>query len=152
MKVKSMSWSPDKTLTYWINHASRSLMKTFEQNLRPLGFGMAYMPVVIALDESGELTQKELAQKAGVEQPTMAVLLSRMERDGLIIRLPNPKDGRSHKIGLTDKARECLPAAKKKLYTIAAKASHHLSREEQDRLITVLQHMIKNLESETQNL
>lgn len=41
----------------------------------------------------------------------MAQLLSRIERDGLVQRLPDPKDGRSRLITLTEQAEERLPGA-----------------------------------------
>ena len=41
----------------------------------------------------------------------MAQMLVRMERDGLIRRTPNPADGRSSRISLTDTAHARLPAA-----------------------------------------
>ncbi len=101
MKNKSHShWDPESTPTLWINHASRLLMRHFEERLRPLDFGMAYLPVAIALEENGALPQRQLAEHAHVEQPTMAALLVRMERDGLISREPHPSDKRSSLISL----------------------------------------------------
>jgi DNA-binding MarR family transcriptional regulator len=50
------------------------------------------------------MTQKDLAHLAQIEQPTMAQLLARMERDGLIRRSPNPQDSRSSLISLTPQA------------------------------------------------
>src|SRR3954467_12220457 len=109
MKVKSgPRWNPESSPTFWINHASRLLMRRFEQRLRPLDFGMAYLPVVVALQENGALLQKQLAQHAHVEQPTMAALLARMERDGLISREPHPSDKRASQISLSAKAKERL--------------------------------------------
>ncbi len=68
--------------TFWINHASRLIMREFEQLLRPLGFGTAYLPVVMLLEQHRELQQRQLADFVRVEQPTMAALLTRMQRDG----------------------------------------------------------------------
>ena len=50
------------------------MVRHFEMRLRPLDFGMAYSPVAMALMEEGGLTQKERAERARVEQPTMAAL------------------------------------------------------------------------------
>src|ERR1700742_1491528 len=101
MKVKSEPlWDPESTPSYWINHASRLLLRHFEQILRPLGFGMAYLPVAGALSRDGALQQKDLAERTHVEQPTMAALLGRMERDGVITRTPHPGDKRANLIAL----------------------------------------------------
>src|SRR5882724_11960371 len=45
-----------------------------------------YLPVCFAL----AATQTALASLAAIEQPTMAATLTRMERDGLIHRRPDP--------------------------------------------------------------
>ncbi|NMP25425.1 MarR family transcriptional regulator [Rahnella sp. SAP-1] len=147
MKNKATTqWAPDTLSTFWINQASRLLMKHFEQRLRPLDFGMAYLPVVIALDEQGELLQKQLAEYANVEQPTMASLLVRMERDGLVVRRPHPEDRRASYISLTSKAKNHLPRVKEQLSEVVEQASQGISAQEHDQLISLLGRIINNLD------
>src|ERR1700679_2036033 len=95
-KRQQQKWDPTQSPTFWINHASRGIMRRFEERLRPLGFGMAYLRVAMALREHGPLQQKALLEHAAIEQPTMTALLKRMERDGLIKRTPDPDDARAH--------------------------------------------------------
>nr|WP_275410201.1 MarR family transcriptional regulator [Streptomyces sp. SID14478] len=54
-----------------------------------------------ALAQGGAMSQKELARLARIEQPSMAQLLARMERDGLVERAPAPDDRRGSLISLT---------------------------------------------------
>ncbi len=68
--------------------------------------------VIYALKDGASLTQKELARLVRIEQPTMAQLLSRMERDGLVRRTDNPDDKRSSLISLTPLALRKLPLAR----------------------------------------
>jgi DNA-binding MarR family transcriptional regulator len=121
-------------------------MRRFEQRLRPLDFGMAYLPVVIALKENGALLQKQLAQHARVEQPTMAALLARMERDGLISREPHPSDKRASQISLSAKAKERLPLAKERLGEIAEQATSGFSERERATLVALLRRVVNNLD------
>ncbi len=147
MKVKSGSdWDPESAPTFWINHASRLIMRRFEQRLRPLDFGMAYLPVVIALKENGALLQKQLAQHAHVEQPTMAALLGRMERDGLISRAPHPGDKRASQISLSEKAKARLPLAKERLGEVAEQATLGFSERERATFISLLRRVVNNLD------
>ena len=139
------NFKPESKPTFWINHASRLIMREFEQRLRPLDFGMAYMPGVMALRESGELTQKELAERAHVEQPTMAALLARMQRDGLILRKPHPQDKRSSRVSLSAKAKASLPDAITQLLESADRATSGLSQREQATLIELLRRVVMNL-------
>lgn len=147
MNVKEAPpWDPQAVPTFWINHASRLLMRHFEQRLRPLEFGMAYLPVVIALEEHGPLLQKQLARYAHVEQPTMAALLTRMERDGLIERAPHPDDKRASQISLSAKARKRLPEAKARLGEVAEQALAGLSERERATFMALLRRVVTNLD------
>ncbi|WP_437518154.1 MarR family winged helix-turn-helix transcriptional regulator [Sorangium sp. So ce1099] len=146
MKVKGgPAWAPESAPTFWINHASRSLMRHFEEQLRPLGFGMAYLPVIIALEENGPLLQRDLLERARVEQPTMAALLARMERDGLIVRVPDPTDGRARQVSLTAKAKARLLAVKRAMQQVVERAMAGVSEAEGAALIATLRRVVENL-------
>ncbi|NBD08241.1 MarR family transcriptional regulator [Corallococcus sp. c25j21] len=147
MKVKTPPrWDPAAAPTFWINHASRLLMRHFEQRLRPLDFGMAYLPVVGELEEHGALLQKQLAELARVEQPTMAALLTRMERDGLITREPHPGDKRAMRISLSAKAKARVPQAREQLGEVADQATAGFSERERATLIALLRRVVSNLD------
>lgn len=95
-----------------INKIARLQARWLEPRLQPLGLTTAQLPVIAVLRE-GSTTQKELALQLQVEQPTMAQLLQRMERDGLIKRKPDARDGRSSLVELTSLAlRRAEPALK----------------------------------------
>src|SRR5262252_2229808 len=68
---------PEKLVGFWINLASRTIVRVLDARLRPLGFAMSHLPVLRALAQGGALSQKELARMARVEQQTMAELLAR---------------------------------------------------------------------------
>jgi DNA-binding MarR family transcriptional regulator len=147
VKVKPTSrWDPTASPTFWINHASRLLMRHFEQRLRPLDFGMAYLPVVAALEEKGALLQKQLAEVAHVEQPTMAALLGRMERDGLLVREPHPTDRRASQISLSAKAAARMPAAWEQLTVVAEQALAGFTDHERAILLALLRRVVANLD------
>ncbi|MEI4486357.1 MarR family transcriptional regulator [Frigidibacter sp. MR17.14] len=94
-----------------ISLAARAFARLSEARLKPLGFGVGHLPVLVALAEGRAQTQRDLARFARVEQPPMAQMLARMERDGLITRAPDPADGRSSTVSLTEAARARLPEA-----------------------------------------
>lgn len=92
------------------------------------------------------LTQKELAESAGIEQPTMAATLARMKRDGLINTSPNPTDGRSAHIVLTQKSLEKSEHIRKAVQEINQTAMSGLSEAEQEQFLKSLGVIIKSLE------
>jgi MarR family transcriptional regulator for hemolysin len=96
-----MAWDPESTPAFWINRASRSLVRRFDACLRPFGFAMSYFPVLRALANEQLLSQTELAQRAGVEPPSMGETLARMQRDGVVQRERNPDDKRESLFSVT---------------------------------------------------
>lgn len=146
MKNKeNLNWNPEKAVSYWVNNASRGILKHFEHKLRPYGFGMAYLPVALALEELGTLTQKELAHRIQVEQPTMAALLKRMERDQIIVRQKSSEDKRISHIYLTDKGKARLPEVKACLDREAQVLVRGFSQQEQQTLLQLLKKLTQNL-------
>ncbi|WP_437591370.1 MarR family winged helix-turn-helix transcriptional regulator [Sorangium sp. So ce1000] len=146
MEVKGdPAWAPESAPTFWVNHASRLIMRHFEEQLRPLGFGMAYLPVVMALEENGPLLQRDLLERARVEQPTMAALLARMERDGLIVRLPDPTDGRARQVSLTATAKARLPKVMHAMQHVVERAMSGVSERERAALMATLRRVVENL-------
>lgn len=83
---------------------ARLYAATLQGALQPLGLSRAQYLALSELWLEDGLTQRQLAERLGVEQATMANTLVRMERDGLIDRKPNPDDGRSQRIWLTEAA------------------------------------------------
>ena len=106
MEQRPETWLPDAMPAMLIATAARMLTRRTDARLRALGVSLSQFPVFFALKDGSRLSQKELARLANVEQPSMAQLLARMERDGLIQREPNAADRRSSLVALTESARD----------------------------------------------
>ena len=106
---------------------------------------MAYLKVAFILEDRGRLQQKELLDVIQVEQPTMAALLKRMERDGLIERKLDPNDARAQLIGLTRRARSVLENARAQMSLVVERAMTGISASEQEALVRALKTVVMNL-------
>ncbi|MBP2551808.1 DNA-binding MarR family transcriptional regulator [Neorhizobium galegae] len=135
-----------KTPGHLISIAARAFTRLSEERLGPLGFGAGHVPVLVALENGVASTQRDLAKFAKVAQPPMAQMLARMERDGLITRTPDPHDGRSSRVVLTQAARERLPQASATLFQGNREAMAGFSNEEQQKLVELLSRLIANLD------
>jgi MarR family transcriptional regulator for hemolysin len=98
-----MTYDRDGSAGYMTNLTARLFVRAIERRLA--GGNAGPMPVFLALQDGRAMTQSALALEASVEQPTMARTLARMERDGLISRTPDPADGRSQLVRLTELGR-----------------------------------------------
>ncbi|ESY72552.1 MarR family transcriptional regulator [Mesorhizobium sp. M1050] len=140
-------WEPLRHPGHYFSRIARELSRIGDARLRDLGFATAQLPVLVALKDGERLSQTELARWAKVEQPTMAQMLARMERDGIVKREPDPRDGRSSLISLTDEALARLPAGRAILRQGNADIMKGLSPEEVDTLVSLLQRVLANIEA-----
>jgi DNA-binding MarR family transcriptional regulator len=143
--------NPDVLLTpgHLISLAARGFARLSEARLKPLGFGVGHLPVLVALQDGQASTQRDLARFAKVEQPPMAQMLARMERDGLIERSPHPADRRSSRVTLTETARARMPDAVAVLLDGNREVLQGFTDEEADLLTSLLQRLITNLDQIT---
>ncbi|MBF0875778.1 MarR family transcriptional regulator [Gluconobacter cerevisiae] len=143
----SDDWDPLRHPGHYFSRIARGLTRAGDARLRDLGFATAQLPVLTALKDGAELSQKELAKWAKVEQPTMAQMLSRMERDGLVQRAPDPEDKRSSLISLTDATLEKLPAGRAILRQGNSDMTKGLTEDEIETLVSLLRRVLENVDS-----
>lgn len=143
----SGEWQPMKTPGHYFSRIARGLARVGDARLRALDFATAQLPVLSALAGRKQMSQIELARWAKVEQPSMAQLLTRMERDGLVRREPDPTDRRSSMISLTKEAQARLPAAREILRQGNKEAMRGLSAEEVETLLALLRRVLANIEA-----
>lgn len=129
-----------------ISLAARAFARLSEARLKPLGLGVGHLPVLVALRDGRARTQRDLARFARVEQPPMAQMLARMERDGLIRRTPDPADGRSQVIVLTETARTRMPDAVAALFLGNRQALGGFTDADAAQLVALLTRLIANLD------
>lgn len=129
-----------------ISLAARGFARLSEARLKPLGFGVGHLPVLVALRDGRASTQRDLARFARIEQPPMAQMLARMERDGLIRRVPDRTDGRSSRITLTEMAEARLPDAIAILLRGNQEVLRDFTDEEAGLLVALLRRLIANLD------
>ncbi|MEU0009066.1 MarR family transcriptional regulator [Streptomyces sp. NPDC006314] len=134
---------------YTVNHAARLLGQAITHRLAALGASPGQLPTLLALYGRDGLTQSELARHTGVEQPTMALNLKRMERDGLITRSPDPTDARRALVHLTDRAKAVRTDIQALRAGIDTQALAGFSPEEHAQLRALLDRLVNNLHTLT---
>ncbi len=101
-----MKTDPGEKLGPLINDLSRVWRTRLDQRLKPLGLSQVQWRVLLLLSRVQEpLVQRELADRIGIEGPTLVQLLDRMARRGWVERRPSPHDRRCKTVHLTPKAR-----------------------------------------------
>jgi DNA-binding MarR family transcriptional regulator len=134
-------------LGYVVNHFARLMARDLEAHIKPHGIALGAFPALLHLWEKDGLTQKELVAKLGIEQPTLAATLTRMERDGLVTRQRDAGDGRVQRIRLTEKARALRKVAYAAATAVNTRAVSGLKTVEQQQLIELMGRVISTLET-----
>jgi len=142
-----MFYDRHRSTGYMTNWTARLLARAIDTRLKPIGMSSGYMPVMFALAHGAELSQRALVEFASIEQPTMAATLSRMERDGLIVRRPDPGDRRAWLYSLSEVGLEKSVAVREAGRSINEAALAGLSEVERDAFLAALAKVVSNLEA-----
>jgi MarR family transcriptional regulator for hemolysin len=95
----------ENSIGFIVNRAARSFVKALDLELREkVGVTVSQWKVIVMLVKQNGLTQKETADKLGLEAPTLIPIIDKMEKEGLIVRKVDPSDRRNNRIYRTEKA------------------------------------------------
>jgi MarR family transcriptional regulator for hemolysin len=131
-----------------VNTLGRNILWSLAQRTSQHGLLPGVYPVIAWLMQLTDSTQGELARIIGIEQPTMAITLRRMERDGLIERSPDPDHGRRARVRLTQKGKKLSQVMRSAAYDVEEVASNGLSPHEIKEFFRITGIMTRNLNAE----
>jgi len=95
----------ENSVGYWVCVTSHAMKRALDTELARENITFRQWEVLAWLAMEGELSQVQLAERLGIEAPTLAGILSRMERDGWLERTSCPDDRRKKLIRPTPKVR-----------------------------------------------
>lgn len=94
----------DQSVGYWITMANQSIRRVLSQRLVEQEVTLRQFEVLVWLARSAEYSQSQLAECMGIEPPTLAGVVSRMERDGWIVKTNCEDDRRRCRLRPTAKS------------------------------------------------
>ncbi len=134
----------DDCLAFIASRSAKVFSEALEERLRPYNITRAQWIAMYYIHTGDSITQRQLADKMSVKEPTVVRLLQKIEQDGLLERSGNEMDKRVKRLLLTERGtRLCcdiLPVVEKfKEDTIA-----EVSEEDLQTLKDVLSRMVAN--------
>lgn len=135
----------EQSAGYLVTLASRLFATVLRDRLADLEITPAQVPIILWLADKDGLTQKDLCERAFIEQPSAAEMLGRMERLGLVTRTRDPGDGRRFQYHLTDWARDRVDALKADAAAGNRAALADISEADIEVFLSVLHRIIGNL-------
>jgi MarR family transcriptional regulator for hemolysin len=80
---------------------ARAWQLKLDQRLKPMGLSQAKWRTLLHLSRAPEpLTQTQIAERTGIEEPTLVTLLHRLEKEGWVMRKSSARDRRCKTVHL----------------------------------------------------
>jgi MarR family transcriptional regulator for hemolysin len=80
---------------------ARAWQLKLDQRLKPMGLSQAKWRTLLHLSRASEpLTQTQIAERTGIEEPTLVTLLHRLEKEGWVVRKSSARDRRCKTVHL----------------------------------------------------
>jgi DNA-binding MarR family transcriptional regulator len=119
-------------LGFLLAKASRRWNELLAERFAAAGFPEvrpSYGSILIPLFEEDDLRLGEIARRARLSKQTMTTLVRLLERDGLVERRSDPRDGRATLVRLTPRAHAFRPVAEATLRELARRSRRLLGAE-----------------------
>jgi MarR family transcriptional regulator, transcriptional regulator for hemolysin len=100
----------ENSIGFIINRTGKMLIQAFDHELRKnfgITFGQWKIIITLVNNDDG-LTQKEIADKLGLEGATLIPIIDKLEKDGFVVRKVDKNDRRNNRIFLTEKTTSAL--------------------------------------------
>ena len=101
----------DTCLCLHAQRAARALARRFDEALRPVGLTNGQFSLLMSLNRPHPPSVAPVARLLAMDRTTLTAALKPLERRGLVITEPDPKDRRSRLLRLSEKGHEILLAA-----------------------------------------
>lgn len=96
----------ENSIGFIVNCTAKAFIKALDSELRKeVGITFGQWKVMVMLVNQNGMTQKEIADKLGLEGPTLIPIIDKMETEGLVVRKVDLHDRRNNRIYHTQKAR-----------------------------------------------
>jgi MarR family transcriptional regulator for hemolysin len=101
--------SEGETFGPLLHGTARAWRLKLDERLKPMGLSQAKWRTLLHLSLAGDaLTQAEVAERLGIEEPSLVTLLHRLENEGWINRRASPHDRRCKMVLLARRAQNVI--------------------------------------------
>jgi len=96
----------DEQFAESLHLAAHGWRNALDRRLRPLGYSRSRWMVLLHVSRNDAIAHGELAERLGIEAPTLVRLVDRMEADGLLSRVASETDRRVKHLHLSAAGRK----------------------------------------------
>lgn len=132
---------PEDLLFELIRDAGRLIMDNKLEKLEELGLADLNVNMLQYIDIIGSLERPNatrIAEALGLAKPSVTAILQKLERRGIVQKQPNPKDGRSVQVVLTEKGSRVMEAYRDAHRAFALQLKDRLEPDDYAKLVDLL--------------
>jgi len=130
IKTKDVIVMKEKTIDQVIREMWMSISKMYNEEAAKFGGTMSIGYVLLNIDPNEGTPSTALGPKMGMEVTSLSRTLKNMEEKNLVHREPNPEDGRSVLIKLTDYGCEMRDKSKESVLRFNEVLQQHISKDD----------------------
>jgi DNA-binding MarR family transcriptional regulator len=123
---------------YALAQATKVHRGELQRRVTALGLHLGQELLVVDIHHNPGTTQAEMVQRIGLEQPTIAKALGRMERAGFVRRDSDPGDRRVIRVRLTEQGEEVVAEVEEAWAEVERRTTGGLTQEDTRELIRML--------------
>ena len=136
----------ESSIGFVVNTTAKAFQKALDAELRKnVGVTISQWRVISTLTRQTGITQKEIADRVGIESSTLVPIIDKMEKDGFVKRKLDDEDRRINRIYLTTKADDLWNAMIECALRIRKLSTKEISEEQIKTTLDVLRKISKNL-------
>lgn len=117
-------------VAYMVGRLDRALNRQFRRLLEPMGLTIGQYTALSVFCSSGRLSNAKLAERTMVSPQAANELIKGMEKNGWIVRKPDPNHGRIINISLTNQGEKLLSRCNKVIASLERQMLQELSDKE----------------------
>lgn len=140
-----MSFELSNCIAFVTSSTVKAITEDFDRRLKKKGSTRKQWTALYFINSNKDITQNDLAKKMSIQDPSLARLLDRMQRDSLILRIENAGDRRKNFLELTQKGHDIIEALSEEGERFCNILIENITNDELECFESTLKKMLNNI-------
>jgi DNA-binding MarR family transcriptional regulator len=137
----------EKTIDYVLRTTWLAVQKMYNEEASKFGATMTTAFTLLSIDPTKGTPSTALGPKMGMEATSLSRILKTLEERELIVRRPNPEDGRGVLINLTAKGLEKRESSRQRVFTFNDKVKHEIGSDKLNEFYNVSEKILDMIQT-----
>lgn len=135
---KPVDFTLSRSVTHLLHRAQQAAVNESAEGLASKGLTIRQFAVLAALNDQDGQSQSSLVEMTGIDRSTLADMVARMEKSGLVERVRSAEDARAKAVSLTTDGRSAFEDAAPEVMAADAFLTEELRKSRRESLLMSL--------------